>query len=129
MNKNMKQNKSTHRTLILVSSLVFGITIYIWGIPDIENCSNTEILRLQIDCLYNIAIFISIYLIFNSVVFAHMLNCYLFKPKGEKDEETLPEVPQDSKPIYPDQMKSWNPITGYNSGEMGEGLNPKNTEK
>jgi hypothetical protein len=44
-------------------------------------------------------------------------------------EIDLPEVPDDAKPIYPGNLQSWNPITGYNQDAPGKGLNTPSIDK
>ena len=66
------------------------------------------------------------------VVVLHFIGAiiyFIWGPKSETKKVQKPEVPDDSEPFYPENMKSWNPITGYNQGESGEGLNPNTKEK
>jgi len=70
----MNKENDIHMVLILLSSIMFALGIALGGILDIENLSETQIQMAQAKCTYRIGISIAIYMIFNSLVFAHKLK-------------------------------------------------------
>jgi uncharacterized membrane protein YcfT len=99
--------------------IIVLLALLIWGAALIGLCS-----RRVIDVHSKIS-WIVILLVFNAL---GALVYFLFGPRAKKIPFTKPEIPEDSEPIIPEHMQSWNPITGYNSGKQGEGLNPSSND-
>ena len=96
------------------------ILVVIWATALIGLCSRRDIdVHTKISWLVVVIV----------LQFIGAIIYFLFGPKSEPERIELPEVPEDSEPIHPDNMKSWNPITGYNPNESGEGLNPSSMDK
>lgn len=96
-----------------------GIIIFsliVWGIALIGLCS-----RRDIDPHDKIT-WLAVILVLNVV---GAIIYFIFSPKYEPSKNSsLPKAPDDSKPIHPEHMKSWNTFIGYNQNAPGEGLNP-----